>query len=78
MLLNEQRKRIIELEKGATKDDVPEIKEIRTLALSIRNGISDMMPSAGGGYAIETHMLSRGLTEIVNSCDNLIKTLEAE
>ena len=77
-MLNEQRARIVELEMNGTPADLPEIRAIRNLAEGVRNGISDMMPLAGGGYAIQTHMLSRGITDIVDSCNNLIKALEAE
>ena len=77
-MLNEQRERIKELEKNGTPADLPEVREIRDLATGVRDGISDMMPTAGGGYAIQTHMLSSGLTDIINSCDSLIKVWEAE
>jgi hypothetical protein len=77
-MLNEQRERIKELEKNGTPADLPEVREIRAMAMGVRDGISDMMPSAGGGYAIQTHMLSRGITDIIDSCDILIKVWEAK
>ncbi len=77
MLLNEQIKRLTELEKSGTREDMAEVNEIKTMALSIRHGVTDNAPSFGGAYAIETTLLSRDLTQVVTRADALLKKLNA-